>query len=83
MTIQIDKDTIEKMVAANIAMNTVLTNILSSLNEERWVSPAQAEAETGISAQTVRWMARNGKIESRRIGPGKRLMEVKLSDLLS
>ena len=83
MTATITREAIEKIIAANAAFNEALTSILSTMSEERWVTPAEAEAETGIKAQTIRWMVRNGKIESRRKGPQGKLIEVKLSDLLA
>lgn len=83
MTTTITREAIEQIIAANAAFNAALTSILSSLDEDRWVTPAEAEAETGIKAQTVRWMVRNGKLESRRKGPKGKLIEVRLSDLLA
>ena len=79
MTAQIDPALIEQLSTAVISMNSALTQILSSLKEERWVTPLQAEAELGIPSQTIRYLARSGKVSSRLIG--KKRMEVRLSDL--
>ena len=49
------------------------------VNDERWVTPLQAEAELGIPSQTIRYLARSGKVSSRLIG--KKRMEILLSDL--
>ncbi len=79
MTAQIDKAVIEQLVTASAALTNALTQILTSLNDDRWITPVEAEADLGISAQTVRHLARSGQIASRR--RSERRIEVKLSDL--
>lgn len=79
MTAQIDPAVIEQLVSASQSLISAMTQILSSLKEERWVTPLQAEAELGIPSQTIRYLARSGKVSSRLIG--KKRMEVRLSDL--
>lgn len=80
MTVQIDKDQLKEMIQANMAFNQAMATILSSLdNAETWLSPADAEKATGVPAQTVRHLARNNKIQSRK--KSKKLIEVLLSDL--
>ncbi len=79
MTSQIDPALIEQLITASQSLNAAMTQILVSLKDDRWVTPLQAEAELGIPSQTIRYMARNGKVSSRLIG--KKRMEVKLSDL--
>jgi hypothetical protein len=81
MTAQIDKSLLEDLLTANQAMSNAITKILSSLKDERWVTPLQAEAELGIPSQTIRYLARSGQVASRLIG--KKRMEVLLSDLQS
>ena len=79
MTAQIDKSLLQDLLTANQAISNVITQILDSLDDERWVTPLQAEAELGIPSQTIRYLARSGKVSSRLIG--KKRMEVLLSDL--
>ena len=79
MTAQIDRETLKQLSAALQLIGSVTEQILSSLNDERWVTPLQAEAELGIPSQTIRYLARSGKVSSRLIG--KKRMEVKISDL--
>ncbi len=79
MTTQIDPALIEQLITASQNLNAAMTQILSSLTDERWVTPLQAQQELGIDAQTVRRLARSGRVASRR--PSERRMEVKLSDL--
>lgn len=79
MTAQIDKSLLQDLLTANQAISNAITQILVSLDDERWVTPLQAEAELGIPSQTIRYLARSGKVSSRLIG--KKRMEVKLSDL--
>ncbi|MEA4865320.1 MAG: hypothetical protein VB088_07975 [Sphaerochaeta sp.] len=81
MTAQIDKSLLEDLLTANQAMSNAITKILSSIKDERWVTPLQAEAELGIPSQTIRYLARSGQVASRLIG--KKRMEVLLSDLQS
>lgn len=79
MTSQIDPALIEQLITASQSLNAAMTQILVSLKDDRWVTPLQAEAELGIPSQTIRYLARSGKVSSRLIG--KKRMEVKLSDL--
>lgn len=79
MTAQIDKSLLQDLLTANQAISNAITQILVSLDDERWVTPLQAEAELGIQSQTIRYLARSGKVSSRLIG--KKRMEVRLSDL--
>ena len=79
MTAQIDKSLLQDLLTANQAISNVITQILDSLDDERWVTPLQAEAELGIPSQTIRYLARSGKVSSRLIG--KKRMEILLSDL--
>lgn len=79
MTAQIDRETLKQLSAALQLIGSVTEQILSSLNDERWVTPLQAEAELGIPSQTIRYLARSGKVSSRLIG--KKRMEILLSDL--
>lgn len=79
MTAQIDKALLHDLPTANQALSSAITQILTSLDDERWVTPLQAQQELGIDAQTVRRLARSGRVASRR--PSERRMEVRLSDL--
>lgn len=79
MTTQIDKALIEQLITASQSLNAAMTQILVSLKDERWVTSAQAEAELGIPAQTVRYLARTGKVASRKLSD--RRVEVLFSDL--
>ena len=79
MIVQIDKTYIKQLVTASAALNSALTQILTSLEDDRWVPPVQAEAELGINAQTVRHLARSGQVASRRLS--ERRIEVKILDL--
>ena len=80
MIVQIDKDQLKEMIQANMAFNRAMTSILSSLdNAETWLTPADAEKATGVPAQTVRHLARNNKIQSRK--KSQKLIEILLSDL--
>lgn len=79
MTSQIDPALIEQLITASQSLNAAMTQILVSLKDDRWVTPLQAEAELGIPSQTIRYLARSGKVSSRLIG--KKRMEILLSDL--
>lgn len=79
MTTQIDKALLQELLTANQSLSNAIAQILTSLDDERWVTPLQAEAELGIPAQTVRYMARTGKVASRKLS--ERRVEVFLSDL--
>jgi hypothetical protein len=79
MTTQIDKALLQELLTANQSLSNAITQILTSLDDERWVTSAQAEAELGIPAQTVRYLARTGKVASRKLSD--RRVEVLFSDL--
>jgi hypothetical protein len=50
-------------------------------SEDRWVDTRIAERETGIPAERIRYLARSGQIQNKKIG--QRKLSVKLSDLES
>jgi len=79
MTAQIDKALLQDMIQANMAFNQAMVSILSSLNTDQWLSPADAENATGVSAQTIRHLARSGQVQSRK--KSAKLIEVLLSDV--
>jgi len=79
MMVTIDQALVEQMIQTNIAFNNVMAQILSTLQEEQWVSPSEASTETGIPVQRIRFLARSGKIKSRK--KSQKLIEVLLSDV--
>lgn len=79
MTVQIDKDLLQQMVEANMAINQAMTTFLSSLNTDVWLSPADAQEATGVPAQTIRHLARSGQVQHRM--KSQKLYEVLLSDV--
>ena len=79
MTINIEQELVEQMIKANMALNTAMSKILESLQNGQWLTPTEAEKVTGIPSQTIRYLARSGRIESRK--KSQKLIEVLLSDL--
>ena len=80
MTVQIDKALLQDMIQANMAFNHAMASILQSLDTtDVWLSPADAQEATGVPAQTIRHLARSGRIQSRK--KGQKLIEVLLSDV--
>lgn len=80
MNISIDKDLLEQLVQTNIAYNSVMSRLLESIrDDDEWVGTGKARTLTGISTERIRYLARSGRIQSRKIGP--KLIEVRLRDL--
>ncbi len=80
MTITIEKDLLQKMIQTNIQHNMIMTQILSSLDQqEEWVETNKAEVVTGIPANKIRYLFRSGQIEGRR--RGQKIIEINLKDL--
>jgi len=79
MIVQIDKGLLQEMIHANMAFNSAMASILSSLDDDKWLSPADAQKATGVPAQTIRHLARSGRIQSRK--KSQKLVEVLLSDV--
>ena len=79
MTAQIDNALLQEMIQATMAMNQAMATLLSSLKTEVWLSPADAQEATGVPAQTIRHLARSGRIQVRR--KSQKLYEVLLSDV--
>ena len=79
MTVNISQELLSKLVQATALYNSVLEELLLEMRAERWVSPADAQAETGIDAQTIRRLARSGRIKSQK--KGQKLIVVPLSEV--
>lgn len=79
MTVNISAELLHKIAQATSLYTEVLQQLISEINEERWVSPADAEAETGIDAQTIRRLARAGRIKSQK--KGQKLIVVPISEV--
>lgn len=79
MTVNISAELLHKVAQATSLYAEVLQQLISEINEERWVSPADAQAETGIDAQNIRRLARAGRIKSQK--KGQKLVVVSLSDV--
>lgn len=79
MTVSIDQDLVVQMIQTSIAYNDVMAKILSSLQDDQWLSPSEASEITGVPVQRVRHLARSGQVHSRK--KSQKLIEVLLSDV--
>lgn len=79
MTVNISAELLSKIAQATTLYAEVLQQLISEMNEERWVSPADAQNETGIDAQTIRRLARAGRIKSQK--KGQKLIVVPISEV--
>lgn len=82
MKITIEKSLLQQMIQTNIQHNQIMTQILSSLDQqEEWVDTSKAEAITGIPSNRIRYLFRSGQVEGRK--RGQKIIEINLIDLQS